>query len=40
MKHFSEVLVGGIGIAFTVVAVAHSIYTNSKESGDEYEFHD
>ena len=38
--HISEVLVGGIGIAFIIIAVAHSMYLNSKESGDEYEFHD
>lgn len=37
--HISEVLVGGIGIAFIIVAVAHSMYLNNKKSGDEYEFH-
>ena len=26
--------IGGIGIAFIVAAVAHSMYLNSKESGD------
>ncbi len=38
--HISEVLVGGIGIAFIVVAVGHSMYLNYHEAGDDYASHD
>ena len=36
----SEVLVGGIGIAFIVIALVNSIYVNSIDAGDDYEYHD